>query len=229
MNAASPKVMVRASLGLLNLLVVLGVVLFGGAGTLRYPQAWTFLSVFGGSSLAITIYLVKRDPALLERRTRAGPTAEREGRQKLIQLVASLAFIGVILVPALDRRCGWSRAPLAVVAAGELAVAVGFFVVFLVFRENTYASAVIEATAEQRVVATGPYAWVRHPMYAGAFVMLVGVPLALGSYWGLCAVVPLMASIVWRLLDEEAYLSKHLVGYDDYRKKIRYRLIPGVW
>jgi protein-S-isoprenylcysteine O-methyltransferase Ste14 len=226
---ASAKLIVRALLGLVNLVVILGVVLFGGAGTLHYPQAWVFLLVFGGASLAVTLYLMKRDPALLERRTQAGPTAEKRGRQKLIQAVASLAFVGVILVPALDRRFGWSHAPLAVVALGEGLVALGFFLVFLVFKENTYASAVIEATAEQKVIATGPYAWVRHPMYAGAFVLLIGVPLALGSWWGLCAVVPLMASILWRLLDEEAYLSEHLPGYDEYRSKTRHRLIPHVW
>jgi protein-S-isoprenylcysteine O-methyltransferase Ste14 len=219
----------RAMLGLLNLLVVLGVALFGGAGSLRWPEGWIFLLVFGGSSLAVTLYLARRDPALLERRTHAGPVAEKRGQQKLIQAVASVAFLALVLVPALDRRFGWSHLGWGGVAAGEVGVAVGFFLVFLVFRENSYASAVIEASADQKVVSTGPYALVRHPMYAGAFVLVAGVSPALGSLWGLCAVPPLVAAIVWRLLDEEVYLSEHLPGYDEYRRRVRYRLIPRVW
>ena len=112
---------------------------------------------------------------------------------------------------------------------GDALVALGLLMVFFVFRENTYTSAIIEVDADQQVISTGPYARVRHPMYLGALVMLLGVPLALGSWWGLLALIPLALVIVWRLLDEERYLASHLQGYVEYQARVRYRLIPGVW
>jgi protein-S-isoprenylcysteine O-methyltransferase Ste14 len=108
-------------------------------------------------------------------------------------------------------------------------MAIGFAIVFWVYRENTFTSATIEVAEEQRVVDTGHYARVRHPMYAGALVLLAGIPLALGSYWGFLTIAPMVGTIVWRLLDEEAFLAKHLPGYEAYRQKTRYRLIPRVW
>jgi protein-S-isoprenylcysteine O-methyltransferase Ste14 len=172
---------------------------------------------------------MKKDPKLLERRVKAGPLAEQRPREKLIQVFASLGFLAILLVPALDHRFTWSRVPPLGVVSGELLVGAGFYIVFLVFRENTFASAVIEVGAEQKVIDTGPYALVRHPMYAGALILLAGTPLALGSWWGLLTLVPFAGIIVWRLLDEEAVLSKDLPGYDAYRRKTRYRLIPRVW
>jgi protein-S-isoprenylcysteine O-methyltransferase Ste14 len=223
------RVRAKALLGLVNLVVVLGLLIFGAAGTSWYPEAFIFLGVFAASSLAVTVYLMARDPKLLERRTHAGPVAEKRTLQKLVQASASVAFLAVIAVPALDHRFGWSRVPTLVVAAGDVLVALGFLLVFLVFRENSFASAVIETAAEQKVIDTGPYALVRHPMYGGALVLLAGVPLALGSFWGLCTLAPMIASIVWRLLDEEEFLSKELPGYDAYRRRVRHRLIPRVW
>jgi protein-S-isoprenylcysteine O-methyltransferase Ste14 len=119
--------------------------------------------------------------------------------------------------------------PLSGVIAGHGLVALGFLIVFFVFRENSFASGVIEVNAEQKVVATGPYAMVRHPMYSGALIMMLGVPLALGSRWGLFLIIPIALAIVWRLLDEEAFLAKKLPGYTEYQKKVRYRLVPGIW
>jgi protein-S-isoprenylcysteine O-methyltransferase Ste14 len=220
---------IRAFAGLLFLLAAMAALIFPLAGTVRYAEGWIFLFVFGGSSLAITLDLMKRDPRLLERRVRAGPTAEKEPRQKIIQLLASLFFLAVLAVPALDRRWSWSRVPLAGVIAGDLLLALGFWIVFRVFRENTFTSASIEVDPAQAVVQTGPYARVRHPMYAGGLVLLLGAPLALGSWWGLLTFVPMTASIVWRLLDEETFLSARLPGYDQYRSNVRFRLIPGVW
>jgi protein-S-isoprenylcysteine O-methyltransferase Ste14 len=219
----------KALLGLVQLLVVMGLVLFGPAGTLHWPQGWIFLLVFFACSLAITLDLMRRDPELLQRRVQAGPLAERETKQKIIQALASLAFVATMVVPALDHRFGWSHVPLAITALGDLLVALGFLVVFLVFRENTFTSATIEVEAEQKVIDTGPYTWVRHPMYAGALILLVGIPLALGSYVGLCTIVPMIAILVFRLVDEERVLSKDLPGYDAYRRKTKYRLIPRVW
>jgi protein-S-isoprenylcysteine O-methyltransferase Ste14 len=219
----------KAFAGLLHLLVVLGLALFLPAWTLRYWQAWTFLAVFGACVTGITVELMRHDRALLERRVRVGPTAEVRPSQKLVQSLASLIFLALFVVPATDHRLGWSSAPTLVVVAGDLLVAVGLWIVFRVFRANSFTAATIEIGSEQRVVSSGPYACVRHPMYAGALVMLLGVPLALGSWWGLVAWPPMTAAIVFRLLDEERLLASELAGYAAYRAKVRRRLVPGVW
>jgi protein-S-isoprenylcysteine O-methyltransferase Ste14 len=229
MAGTSRALETRAFLGLGALAAVVGVLVFAVAGTLRYAEAWVFLGLFFGSSLAITLFLMRRDPALLERRVKAGPVAEQRPSQRKIQQLASGAFLAILAVPALDHRLAWSRVPLPAVVAGDVLVALGFVAVFLVFRANSYASAVVEVGAEQKVIDTGPYAVVRHPMYAGALVLLAGTPLALGSFWGLLALVPFTAVIAWRLLDEEALLVQQLPGYEAYREKTRYRLIPFVW
>jgi protein-S-isoprenylcysteine O-methyltransferase Ste14 len=219
----------KTTIGFAQLIVGLAVLLFAPAWTLDFWQAWVYLFVFAASTALITVYLWKQDPKLLERRVRAGPGAEKEAAQRLIQLMASVAFVGVLVVPAIDHRLAWSSVPLCVVIAGNVLVATGFVIVFLVFRENTFTAATIEVAADQTVIAAGPYAVVRHPMYAGALVMLFGTPLALGSSWGLLAFIPMTLVIVWRLLDEEKFLSKNLPGYSNYTKNVRYRLLPFVW
>jgi protein-S-isoprenylcysteine O-methyltransferase Ste14 len=229
MKDTKTKMALKATLGLVQLVAVIGVALFVPAGTVGFIEGWIFLAVFSASSLAITLYLMKRDPALLERRTQAGPVAEKEQSQKLIQGFASVAFLSTLVVPALDHRFRWSHVPMVAVIGGDVLVALGFLTIFLVFRANTFTSAVIEVAAEQRVIDTGPYAIVRHPMYSGALVMFIGVPLALGSFVGLLTFVPFAATIVWRLLDEERFLSSRLTGYAAYRDKTRYRLVPRVW
>jgi protein-S-isoprenylcysteine O-methyltransferase Ste14 len=188
-----------------------------------------FLVLFAGAALAITLYLARHDLELLERRTKAGPIAEKEPRQRLIQLAASLSFVAVLIVPALDHRFGWSHLPGIVVVAGNDLVALGFLIVFYVFKENTFSSAVVEVAAGQRVIDTGPYAIVRHPMYAGALVLIAGIPLALGSLVGLVTFVPFVAILVARLLDEERFLSRQLKGYVAYCERTRYRLMPRFW
>jgi protein-S-isoprenylcysteine O-methyltransferase Ste14 len=229
MATPTERTTARALLGLVNLALVLGLTVFLPAGTVRFPEAWAFLALFAGASLAITLYLVRHDPALLARRTQAGPVAEKERSQKVIQAFASLAFLATLVVPSLDHRFGWTHPPAAVALGGDLLVALGFWVVFRVFRENTFTSGVIEVAAEQRVIDTGPYALVRHPMYVGGLVLVAGIPLALGSLVGLVTLVPFTAAIVWRLLDEERFLGAHLAGYEEYCKRTRHRLVPGVW
>ncbi len=219
----------KAALGLGFLVGVLGGVVFGVAGTLDYERAWAFLAVFGTCVLAITIDLAVRDPALLARRVKAGPLAERRRGQQLAQGIAQLAFLAVFVVAALDRRLGWSRVPDAIVVAGDAIVALGLAAVWRVFRANTFTAGTIQVEAEQHVVSTGPYRIVRHPMYASAIAMLLGIPLALGSWPALLAVAPLAAVIVWRLLDEERVLDAELAGYPAYRARVRYRLVPFVW
>jgi protein-S-isoprenylcysteine O-methyltransferase Ste14 len=222
-------VTVKAFAGLVFMLLVLAGLLFGPAWTVDYWQAWLFLAVFGGLCAAITVYLAVRDPALLARRMKAGPAAERDPVQRVIQSVATLAFVAVFVVASLDRRAGWSHVPTALVVAGEALVALGLAMVFVVYRANTYTAAIITVEREQQLVSTGPYAVVRHPMYAGGIVMMLGVPFALGSWWALLTLPPFVAVIVWRLLEEEKLLVTSLPGYPEYRARVRSRLVPFVW
>ena len=219
----------KAFSGLLFLVVVMGALLFISAWTLNYWQAWTFLAVYFASSLAITLYLMKKDPKLLQRRMSGGPTAEKEPAQRIIMFFASLGFIGLIIFPALDHRFAWSRMPPYAALAGDVLVALGFLAIFLAFKENTFSSATIEVAPDQSVTLTGPYALVRHPMYAGALVMLLGIPIALGSWWGLLVLLAMTPALIWRLFDEEKFLARKLAGYVEYQKTVRYRLIPHVW
>jgi protein-S-isoprenylcysteine O-methyltransferase Ste14 len=212
-----------------QLVIALGVVLFVPAGTVDFWQACVYLLVFAASAALITGFLWRSDPKLLERRVRAGPGAEKERSQKRIQIFASLFFIGILVLPSLDHRLSWSAVPVAVVILGDALVALGFLMIFIVFRENTFSAATIDVAEDQKVVSTGPYAIVRHPMYSAALVMLLGTPLALGSWWGLLMLIPMTLVIVWRLLDEEKFLSKSLPGYPDYMRKVRDRLLPFVW
>ncbi len=215
--------------GLLFLLLVMAALLFIPAWTLDYWQAWTFLAVYFAWSLAVTLYLMKKDPRLLERRMRGGPTAEKETTQKVIMFFILLGFIGLIVLPALDHRFAWSHMPPSVALAGDVFVVLGWLAIFFVFKENTHSSATIELAPDQKVISTGPYALVRHPMYAGAFIMLLGIPIALGSWWGILVVVAMMPALLWRLFDEEKFLARNLQGYKAYQNKVRYRLIPLVW
>ncbi|PWU25599.1 MAG: hypothetical protein C5B48_00500 [Candidatus Rokuibacteriota bacterium] len=207
----------------------MGLLLFAAAGTVRYWQGWAYLAIFTSTSIVASLYLMRHDPALLERRMRAGPTAEKEPAQKLIMLCTSLGFIALLVVSALDVRFGWSSVPLAGVLLGDVLVIVGFSLIVLVYRENSFASATIEITANQRVISTGPYAIVRHPMYACGSLYLLGMPLALGSYWGLIVAAAMLPFLIWRLLDEERFLAKHLPAYTEYKQLVRYRLVPFVW
>jgi protein-S-isoprenylcysteine O-methyltransferase Ste14 len=215
--------------GLAFLLLVIAALLFLPARTLDYWQAWAFLAVFGVSAIAITLYLMKKDPKLLERRMQGGPTAEKETSQKIIQTLTAIMFIAMLVVPALDHRAHWTTVPLSVVVAGDVLVALGFVFIFFVFKENTFASTTIELAPEQKVISTGLYGLVRHPMYMGGLFLFVGMSLSLGSWWGLFVFLIFMPALIWRLLDEEKFLAKNLLGYSEYRNKVKYRLVPFVW
>jgi protein-S-isoprenylcysteine O-methyltransferase Ste14 len=215
--------------GFTQLIAALGFLLFAPAWTLDYWQAWLYLFVFAASSALITTYLWEKDPKLLSRRIDAGPAAENEKSQKLIQFFAGLIFLGEMILPSLDHRFSWSAVPLPAVVAGDVLTALGFFIIFLVFKENSFTAATIVVTPGQKIVSTGPYAIVRHPMYSGALVMLFGTPLALGSWWGLVMFVPMIFTIAWRAREEERFLFKNLPGYQEYCKTVRYRLVPRAW
>jgi len=208
---------------------ILAVALFLPALTLAWWQAWLYLIVFSASCIASTAYLLKHDPQLVARRLRAGPQAEKEPTQKIIQTVMAALFVLLFVFPGLDHLFGWSRVPAWVSLVANLGVVVGFVVIFFVFRANSFAASTIEVSDQQRVIATGPYAIVRHPMYAGALLMLACTPPALGSWWGLVLIVPVIGALAWRLIDEERFLVANLPGYAAYREQTRYRLVPGVW
>ena len=219
----------KAWLSLAVLAIVMGLLLFVPAWTVHYWHAWVYLLIFTCTSTLITLSLMRHDPALLARRMRAGPTAERQPAQRLIMLCTSIGFIALLVVPALDFRFGWSAVPLGGVVVGDVLVVTGFSGIARVYRENTFTSATIEVVKDQQVISTGPYAIVRHPMYASASLYLFGTPLALGSYWGLVVLGAMMPFLLWRLCDEERFLAQHLPGYTAYQQRVRHRLVPGVW
>lgn len=225
----SVVLMARALLGIVFLLLLLGAACFIPAGTFHYWQAGVFLGIFAACALAITLYLERFDRALLARRVQAGPIAETRPLQQALQGFASVLFISLFILSAWGWRSSvWLLPPWASVV-GDALVACGFLIVFLVFRENTFTSATIEVASGQTLVSSGPYRFVRHPMYAGAVLLLLGVPAALGSGLGWLAVLPLIGVIVARLLDEEQYLQRRLSGYPQYCRRVPYRLVPLMW
>ena len=187
------------------------------------------MAVFVCTSGASTIYLAVRDPLLLERRMHVGPRAEKEPAQKIIMVFAMVGFIAMLVFPVLDHRFGWSSVPASVSLLGDAVIALGFLFIFFVFRENSYGASTIQIAEGQTVISTGPYALVRHPMYAAALVMLVGIPLALGSWWGLFVLLLIVPVLIRRLLDEERFLGQNLPGYTEYQTKVKYRLVPFIW
>jgi protein-S-isoprenylcysteine O-methyltransferase Ste14 len=209
--------------------VALAVLLFLPAWTLNYWQAWVFMIVFMCAANAIGIYLSLKDPVLLERRKKVGPGAETTMTQKIIASLLFAGFIGLMVFSAFDHRFGWSPVPPVVSLAGDVLVALGLLIDLFALRENSYGASTIRTFEDQRVISTGPYALVRHPMYTGTLVMGLGVPLALDSRWGLAVLALMMLVLVWRILDEEALLKKDLPGYAEYAQKVRYRLVPYVW
>lgn len=215
--------------GFIALLAIMGALIFLPAWTVNYLQAWLYLLTFAISTILITIYLFINDQKLLERRLNAGSAAEKEKSQKTIQTIASVFFCLIYIIAGIDRHYNWSNIPMYISILANVFVMLGFFMVFLVFKENSYTSAIIEVDKDQKVISTGMYAIVRHPMYSGAILMLIASSIALGSYWALLSVAALSFSIIARLLNEEKFLTKNLSGYDEYCEKVRYHLIPFIW
>lgn len=211
------------------LFAVVAVLIFGGAGTPGWWQGWAFLLVYFAWTVGVSVWLFRHDPALFRRRLSGGPFAETAVTQKVVMTLMSVAYVGLMIVPALDYRFGWSHAPLWLAPAGDAVFSVGWVIIVWVFHENSFTASTVEVMPGQTVVCTGPYKIVRHPMYAGAIFILIGIPLALGSYWGLAPLVLIAPALVWRLLDEERMLARDLAGYAAYMGNVRYRLVPGIW
>ena len=229
MNDDKRSTIFKAIGGLIFLMLTMGIFLFGSAGTLDYWQAWVWLFIFIGSSGLITFFLMKNDTALLQRRIRAGPGGEKELIQKKIISVARFIFLGILILPGLDHRYSWSQVPVWLVIVSDLFAGLGFYIIFLVFRENSFTSAVVEIAADQKVISTGPYKLVRHPMYSGALLMIIFAPFALGSWLSFLLIPPFIGIIVWRLTEEEKFLREKLSGYKEYCQKTRYKILPGIW
>lgn len=223
------KLYIKLTTQSLLFLFVLGALLFIPAGTFDYWEAWVFIAVFVACNLLLTIWVAINDPQLLRRRMRAGPTAEKEKSQKIIVTIVLLSLALAVLIPALDRRFGWSDVPTSVVILGDALIALSYIGFYFVLRENTYGAATVRVEENQRVISTGPYAVIRHPMYVAALILMLGIPLALGSWWGLLAFAPGVPGLVWRILDEERLLKRDLPGYAEYTQRVRFRLIPGLF
>jgi protein-S-isoprenylcysteine O-methyltransferase Ste14 len=209
--------------------IVLGLLLFLPAWTLNYWQAWVFILVFLSSVNTIGVYLSLKDPVLLERRKYVGPAAEQNKTQRIIMSLAIFAIITLLVFCALDHRLAWSPVSIYVSLIGDALVALGLLINFFVFRENSFGGSTVQIFGDQKVISTGPYALMRHPMYLGVLVMLTGVPLALGSWAGLTILALALPALIFRILDEEQLLKKDLPGYLEYTHKVRYRLVPYLW
>ena len=209
--------------------MLLGILLFLPAWSLYYWHGWVYLLILLVWIIFAIQYFLKRDPKLLERRLRRGPTAEKEMSQKIIQLLASIFAFSIFVIAGMDFRSGWSEVPMFLVIAACLLVILSFRIIFLVFRENSYASSIIEIDSEQKVISSGPYSIVRHPMYSGSVLLYLVTPIALGSFAALPLALAVLVMIILRLLNEEKFLSGKLKDYKEYCSTVRYRLIPHVW
>jgi len=207
-------------------IAVMSGMLFLPAGTLDYWQAWAFLAILFVPVAFVGLYFLKNDADFLERRMK---TKEKEATQKSIVKIGYLIFILGFLVPGLDHRFGWSNVPAEASIIADLFVLLGYAICFLAFRENSYAARVVEVVEGQKVVTTGPYSIVRHPMYVGVILMYIAIPFALGSYSALLFFLPIIPMLIYRILNEEEVLLRELEGYGEYCQKTKYRLIPGVW
>ena len=210
-------------------LAVLGALLFLPAGTLNYWQAWVFIGVFTAATIIPSIYLARTNPAALRRRMRGGPLAEGRAIQKIVIIGAFLDLFAMVVLSVFDHRMGWSSVPAWLCLLGDVLIAAGIGFAMLVIVQNNYAAATVTVEAGQFVASRGVYKFVRHPMYVGNVIMMVGIPLALGSYWGLLLVIPGVLVLVSRIVDEEKMLTQELRGYREYMQRVRYRLLPYVW
>ncbi|SRR5579871_4611813 len=225
MNPLYRQAIVQGAVGL----AVFIAVVFLCAGTWHYWQGWLFLAVFSATTTAFTVYLARYDKPLLERRMKAGPQYEQESAQKIIVSLIIGGFFLVLVLSILDWRIGLSRVPAWLSFVGNAIIVCSFLAIFWVVKTNSWAASNVRVEADQRVVDIGPYAYVRHPMYAAAIWLFVGMPLALGSWWSVVLVVPVLLVLLWRLLDEERILARDLRGYTEYMRRVRYRLVPRVW
>lgn len=217
---------IKILLGLATMPIVFGVPIFMTAGTMDYWQGWLFIGVFFFVNVLLTLYLLINDPALLRRRMKS---SEPRSEQRTIMKFVYATFFLIPVISALDYRFAWSHLSASIVFLGEFLIAFSYLIFFWVMKENSYAGATIELAEGQHVISSGPYHYVRHPMYAGAVFLLIGMPLALGSLWSLLIVPVALAVLHFRIVDEEKFLATELPGYPEYCRQVKYRLVPGVY
>ena len=220
---------IRATASSIFGLASLGLLLFLPAGTLNYWQAWVFVATALAATIVPSIYIARTNPAALERRMHGGPRAESRTVQKIAITGAGVALLAMLVISAYDHRMGWSHPPAWVCLLGDVLVAAGLGLAMLVVVQNGYAAATVTVETGQQLASGGVYRFARHPMYLGNVIMMIGIPLALGSYWGLLFVIPGVVVLVVRILDEEKLLAAELPGYREYTQRVRYRVVPYVW
>ena len=213
------KIIIRFSL----LQVFLGLLTLLPAGTFNYWQVYVYIAFLAIPMIFVLFYFLKNDPQFLERRTK---TKEKEKTQRIIQIIFSLFFLFAFIISGFDRRFGWSNIPLSIILLANFVSLFGYLIVFIVFKQNSYASRVVEVDNSQKVISTGIYSIVRHPMYVGVIIMWIPIPIALGSYWGLIPIATIPFALVLRILNEESVLIRELPGYKEFCQKTKYRLIP---
>jgi protein-S-isoprenylcysteine O-methyltransferase Ste14 len=216
------KVLIRFVLAI----IILSLNFFLPAGTIEFWEAWVYMGILFTPMIFVLIYLLKKDPELLERRMKI---KEKEEPQKVFVKLSFLVFFIAFIIPGFDYRFEWSEVPFIVIIIADLFIFIGYLLFFLVLKENTYASRIIEVEKGQKVISTGPYAIIRHPMYVAVLTMYILSPLALGSYWAVLAILPLPVLIIFRIKSEEKILIDKLPGYREYTQKVKYRLIPYIW
>ena len=207
-------------------IILIGLIVFLPAGTIKFWEAWVYFGILFIPMIFVLTYLLKNDPELLERRMKM---KEKEEPQKVFVKLSILVFLIAFIIPGFDHRFEWSEVPFIVIIIADLFIFIGYLLFFLVLKENTYASRIIQVEKDQRVISTGLYAIVRHPMYVAVIMMYVLSPLALGSYWAVVAVLPLPVLIIFRIKIEEKILIDKLPGYREYTQEVKYRLIPYIW
>jgi protein-S-isoprenylcysteine O-methyltransferase Ste14 len=206
--------------------VILSLMLFGSAGTLNYPEAWTYIAIIFIPALFVVLYFAKTKPQFLERRMQY---QEKEEVQKKVIDFGLVVFIIGFLMPGLDQRFGLSHIPEEIVLVADILVFAGYIIVVLVFKENEYASRTIQVERGQRLVDSGPYSYIRHPMYLGTIIMYLATPIALGSYWAVLPFLLIIPMLRYRIKNEEEVLNRELPGYPEYCKRVKYRIIPFIW
>ena len=226
MKKSKPALLRLVVVRLCLVLPLMLAIIFWPAGTFNYWEAWVFLAILFIPAGFVFVYLSKNSPDLLERRMKM---KEEQTQQKKIIKIANLVIVLAFILPGFDKRFGWSDVPVWLVICADVCALLGYALVIWVFRTNRYASRVVEVSAAQQVISSGPYAVVRHPMYVGVILLYGAGPLALGSYWALLPGLVIIPVLAARIIAEEDLLVKDLAGYADYRQRVRWRLIPGIW
>lgn len=220
------KLLVKALMKFLIGLLLVGVLLFAPAGTFDYINGWLFIGLLFIPMIFLGIVLFIKAPALLEKRLDA---KEDENTQKGVVALSGILFIGGFVIAGLDFRFGWSYVPTSVIIVAAVILLISYALYAEVMRENAYLSRTVEVQANQTVVDTGLYGIVRHPMYAVTVWLFLSIPVVLGSWWSLLCFVPYVAIIVVRICNEEKVLEAGLEGYSEYKKRVKYRLMPFIW